>query len=265
MNRAEADLSRPEAPEAAVDFLCIAPHTDDAEIGLGGTLRLLADRGRRVWVCDLTRGELASNATPDERWGEAGAASRLLGLTGRIQLALPDGFIDPHDPVQVGALTGVIRRLRPRWVASTPEPRRHPDHVATPQLVARAVFLAHLSAYLTDPPVMRLWPQETTLPAAVATWHCEAVFETCPLGEPPSLIFDCSRTWQVKQEAIATFRSQFSREVGRRPTMINDAAWLENIERRGRYWGFKAGVAHGEALRSQATPVLADLPEAPWS
>ena len=53
------------------DLLVISPHTDDAEIGLGGTLRLLADRGRRVWVVDLTRGELGTNATPDERWAEA--------------------------------------------------------------------------------------------------------------------------------------------------------------------------------------------------
>ena len=53
------------------DLLCISPHTDDAEIGLGGTLRLLVERGRRVVVCDLTRGELGSNATAEERWAEA--------------------------------------------------------------------------------------------------------------------------------------------------------------------------------------------------
>ena len=43
-----------------VDLLCIAAHTDDAEIALGGTLRLLAAAGRSVWVCDLTQGELAT-------------------------------------------------------------------------------------------------------------------------------------------------------------------------------------------------------------
>ena len=52
----------PDAPDATdtapTDLLCISPHTDDAEVGLGGALRLFAERGRRVWICDLTRGEL---------------------------------------------------------------------------------------------------------------------------------------------------------------------------------------------------------------
>jgi len=254
--------------EPAVDFLCITPHTDDAEIGLGGTLRLLADRGRKVWVCDLTRGELASNATPDERWREATAASELLGLTGRIQLALPDGFVDPGAAQQVDAVTSVIRLLRPRWVATAPDARRHPDHLATLPLVTKAVFMAHLASYQPGQPEMRIWPGPEFLPVpveAAATWRCEALFETCPVGEQPSLIFDCSQTWQVKHDAIAAYPSQFSRDPGREATMINDATWLAKIDRRGRYWGFKAGVDFGEALRGQVVPRLTDLPEERWS
>jgi LmbE family N-acetylglucosaminyl deacetylase len=262
--------------QAAVDFLCITPHTDDAEIGLGGTLRLLANRGRSVWVCDLTRGELASNATPDERWAEAAVASQLLGLAGRIQLNLSDGFIAAGDPAQIGAVTSIIRLLRPRWVATAPDARRHPDHVATLPLVTKAVFMAQLANYQPERPEMRIWPGDGALPTepesdsqttsgAGAPWRCEALFETCPVGEQPSLIFDCSQTWPSKHDAIAAYPSQFNRTGERRSTMINDRAWLAKIDRRGQYWGFKAGVAHGEALRSQAVPRLGDLPEEPWS
>ncbi len=60
------------------DLLVISSHTDDAEIGLGGTIRLLADQGRGVWAVDLTGGELGTNATPDERWAEAEKASAVL-------------------------------------------------------------------------------------------------------------------------------------------------------------------------------------------
>ncbi len=250
---------------AQVDFLCITPHTDDAEIGLGATLRLLADQGRMVWVCDLTRGELASNATSDERWVEAAAASEKLGLGGRVQLALPDGFIAADDPTQVGSVTNVLRLLRPRWVVCAPDPRRHPDHVATPQLVAKAFFLAHLMSYRPALPEMRVWPESAALGSPARTWQGEALFEVCPVGEQPSLIFDVSGTWQAKQQAIAAYSSQFSREEGRQPTMINDTNWLQKIERTGKYWGFKAGVAHGEALRSKAVPILRDLPDGTWS
>jgi len=247
-----------------VDLLCVGAHTDDAEVGCGGTLRLLADRGRSVWVCDLTRGELASNASTDERWSEAARASEILGLAGRIQLTLPDGFLAEADPAQTRAVTAVLRWLRPRWVVCAPDPRRHPDHLVTPSLVARAVFLAGLAALTVDPPPLRSWPTAIDC-AGNTSWRCEALFEVCPVDQPPALIFDCSETWAAKLEALDCYRSQFARDPGRRPTRINDPEWLEEVERRGRTWGARAGVRYGEAFRSRSVPVLTDLPPERWS
>jgi hypothetical protein len=47
--------------------------------------------------------------------------------------------------------------------------------------------------------------------------------------------------------------------------MINDASFLEKIERRGRTWGRLAGVEFGEALATASFPVCDDLPEGRWS
>ena len=46
--------------------------------------------------------------------------------------------------------------------------------------------------------------------------------------------------------------------------MINDAAFLEKIERRARSWGRRAGVELAEAFAGEAVPVLDDLPREPW-
>ena len=105
------------------DLLVISPHTDDAEIGLGGTIASLSKKGRRIWVVDLTRGELGSNATSDERWAEAAEASRTLGLAGRLQLNLPDGFINATDRDHLMAVVWALRTFRPRWVVAAPDPR----------------------------------------------------------------------------------------------------------------------------------------------
>jgi bacillithiol biosynthesis deacetylase BshB1 len=247
------------------DLLVISPHTDDAEIGVGGTLRLLADRGRKAWVVDLTRGELGTNATGDERWQEAESASGVLGLTGRAQLELPDGFIDSRDREQVGQVVAVLRRLRPRWVVTAPDPVRHPDHLETPQLVRRAVFMARLAAWQPPAPGGRIWSQGDGLPAAQEKSTAEAVFSVCPDDGRPSVIFDISAAWTAKLAALECYASQFSRQPGRKQTMINDAAFLEKIERRALTWGRRAGVEHGEALCSQAVPVLDDLPDRRWS
>jgi len=249
--------------EARCDVLCVAPHTDDAEIALGGTLALLAARGRRVWVCDLTRGELASNADPDERWREAEAASEVLGLAGRVQLSLPDGFVTSTDRAQVEAVVWVLRTLRPRWVLAAPEPRRHPDHLAAPELLRRAVFLARLVTLEPAAPQARCWPQPP--PDADGPWICESMATTALPDQQPELMFDVTDSWSTKLVALACFASQFQRDSDRRDTHINSPEFLTSVEARGRAWGRRAGVEYAEALVSEQVPVLDDLPGERWS
>jgi len=40
-----------------LDVLVIAPHPDDAELGMGGTIALMRTRGLAVGILDLTDGE----------------------------------------------------------------------------------------------------------------------------------------------------------------------------------------------------------------
>lgn len=248
---------------AACDLLVVSPHPDDAEIGLGGAMAALAARGRRVWALELTAGELGTNAQPLERWGESTAAAAALGLTGRVQLGLPDGFIDGNDPGQTAALVSVIRRLRPRWLVTAPEPRRHPDHQATPVLVERAVFLARLAAW--QPPLSELRLHGApALPAAADRWEVGAVAHVTPEDGRPSLLLDISATWEAKLRALACYGSQLRRDEGRRATVINDPAFLERIDDRARRWGRQAGVARAEALSTAHVPVFDDLPDGPW-
>lgn len=247
------------------DLLCICPHTDDAEIALGGTLRTFADRGRTVWVADLTRGELGSNGTPDERWAEAAAASRLLGLAGRLQCELPDGFISPHDPDQVDAVAALIRALRPRWIAAAPMPNRHPDHRAIVELTTKAAFMARLAAYAPELPEHRLWTEGAAVPETAERWLTEAVFSVCQPGGTPDLFVDVTAAWPAKLAALRCYDSQFTASAERRTTLINSPAFLEQVERWAASWGFRAGVAQAEALCSVAAPVVDDLTRERWA
>jgi len=247
------------------DLLVISPHTDDAEIGCGGIIRLLAEQGRRVWALDLTGGELGTNATGAERWAEGARAAAVLGLAGRLQLELPDGFINRGDRDQVGQVVAVLRRLRPRWVVTAPDPVRHPDHVETPPLVRKAVFMARLQAWQPDLAGHRHWSGGAELPEAAERWAVEASFAVCPDAERPTVLFDVSAVWETKMQALACYDSQFGRSAGQVPTSINDPAFLARIERRARTWGRQAGVSLAEALCTDAAPVLTDLPDERWA
>jgi len=249
----------------ACDLLCISPHTDDAEIALGGTLALLASRGRRIWLLDLTRGELGSNGTPEQRWEEGCRAAAALGVAGRARTALPDGFIDPHAPDQVAAVAWWLRALRPLWVVTAPVPERHPDHVATPELVRRAVFLARLAAWRPARPASEVWPEDAAPAAAAERWIVSVVARAARPGEAPSLLFDVTAAWEAKQRALAAYASQFRREPGGRATAINDPRFLAMVEDWARAWGARAGCARAEALVTAAVPVLDDWPAGRWA
>ena len=96
-----------------VDLLVFGPHPDDIEIGLGGTVARHAARGDRVGLCDLTRGELGSNGTPDEREAEAEAARAVLGARWRINLRWPDGQTETWNDVPTGRYLTLSRGRRP--------------------------------------------------------------------------------------------------------------------------------------------------------
>ena len=74
----------------SLDLLVFGPHPDDLEIGLGGTIARHTAAGWRVGLCDLTRGDLGSNGTVEDRLREADAAREVLGADWRENLGWPD-------------------------------------------------------------------------------------------------------------------------------------------------------------------------------
>ncbi len=127
-----------------LDWLVVAPHPDDAEIGAGGTLLRAAAGGRRTGILELTRGEGGTLGDPDTREAECVAAAQLLGLHWRGQLGLPDGGL-MDTPEQARALAAALRLARPRVLVVPHYRDRHPDHFGAYHLSKRAVHLAQLA------------------------------------------------------------------------------------------------------------------------
>jgi bacillithiol biosynthesis deacetylase BshB1 len=141
----------------SIDLLVFGPHPDDIEIGLGGTVARHTAAGDQVGLCDLTRGELSSNGTPEQRQVEAAAAARVLGALWRENLGWPDGGIEATPPM-IRAAAGIIRRHRPRAIAIPHWEDRHPDHVAASHVLRTAAFRSGLRRYDAAEPWRPDWP-----------------------------------------------------------------------------------------------------------
>lgn len=228
-----------------VDVLVFGPHPDDVEIFCGGTVIRLVDLGHSVGVVDLTRGELATHGTVEQRAREAEAASRILGVKFRENLGLPDGGLDASSASQCSAIVRAIRRHRPELVLAPWIEGRHPDHAAAGELLTRAMFFAALRKFETTPPTERFAPRQL-------------LYYQLRHRMAPSFILDTSEAAERKRKAIACYGSQFAKAPGEVPTLIGSPQAVEAIDARDRYFGSMIGATHGEALRSPNALGLVD-------
>src|SRR5438270_3275429 len=78
-----------------LDLLAIAAHPDDVELTCGGTLLKMARRGYKTGILDLTAGEMGTRGTPETRAREAAKAAKLLKVSWRETLGVPDSDVQP--------------------------------------------------------------------------------------------------------------------------------------------------------------------------
>ena len=110
-----------------LDVLAIAAHPDDVELTCGGTLIKMAKRGYKTGVLDLTAGEMGTRGTAEERALEASEAARILKVSWRAALDIPDGRVENTWENRL-KVASVIRETRPRVVILPYWKGRHPDH-----------------------------------------------------------------------------------------------------------------------------------------
>ena len=78
-----------------LDVIVVAPHPDDAELGMGGAILKMIDDGLRVGVLDLTSGEPTPHGSLEIRKAETEKASAVLGLSWRRNLGMPNRSLEP--------------------------------------------------------------------------------------------------------------------------------------------------------------------------
>src|SRR5205814_5162378 len=127
-----------------LDILAVAAHRDDVEQTCGGTLLKMAQRGRRTGILDLTQGEMGTRGTAEDRAREAAEAARILCVSWRQALDIPDGRVENTWENRL-KVAHVIRERQPRVVILPYWKGRHPDHYTASVLGYEACFLAGLA------------------------------------------------------------------------------------------------------------------------
>lgn len=222
-----------------VDILVFAAHPDDAELSCSGTIALHVDKGKKVGVIDLTRGELGTRGNPEIRNKEALRSAEILNLTLRENLEMPDGFFNVSKE-NIISIARKIREYQPEIVLANAIHDRHPDHGRAAQLVEEAYFhsgLMKINIMGADDNALKAWR-----PKALYHYIQSNYIE-------PDFIVDISGFWETKKRSIMAFKSQFFDPESDEPeTFISSPGFLEFIESRCKMWGQLIGRQHGEGF-----------------
>lgn len=219
-----------------LDILVLAAHPDDAELGCGGTIAKHVAMGMKVGVVDLTQGELGTRGTVQTRQQEAADAARILGLSVRRNLSLPDGFFKNDREHQLRVVE-VIREFQPDILIANAVYDRHPDHGRGAELVFEASFLAGLAKVETE---LNGKKQSAWRPKALYHFIQSQILE-------PDFVVDISEYWDKKMDSVRAYKTQFYDPNSKEPdTYISNPAFLRMVESRAQEFGHAIGVRFGE-------------------
>jgi bacillithiol biosynthesis deacetylase BshB1 len=231
------------ANASIAEVLAIAAHRDDVEQTCGGTLLKLRAIGLRTAILDLTRGEAGTRGTAAEREAEAAKAAKILGVTWREALDIPDGRVENTWENRV-KIVEALRRVRPRVVILPYWTGRHPDHYTTATLGYEACFLSGLAKLETGTAPHRPF---------------KIVYASLYADVRPSFIVDITPHIEDRHRALMAYQSQYANQAAGSGLFVPEEEIRERTFAEARHYGLLAGVTYGEPFVQKEVGLVEDL------
>lgn len=231
-----------------VSILAIAAHRDDVEQTCGGTLLKMAEGGHATGIVDLTQGEMGTRGSAEQRAHEAEEAARILRVSWRRALDIPDGRVENTWENRL-KIARVIRETRPRVVILPYWQGRHPDHYTTSLLGYEACFLAGLAKLDID----GLAPHRPF----------KIIYATLYYDVRPTFVVDITDQFETRLQSILAYKSQFTDQEAGSGIFPARAEIRERVAAMARFYGMLAGVKYAEPFVHKEVGLVDDLTEIP--
>ena len=226
-----------------LDIMAVAAHRDDVEQTCGGTLLAMQARGWKTAILDLTQGESGTRGTAAERAAEATDAARILKVTHREALDLPDGNVQNtlENRLKIAA---VLRRLRPRVVILPYWQGRHPDHYTSATLGYEACFVSGLAKM----PI----PGDPHRPYKI-------LYASLYADVRPTFVVDITPFAEQRFQSLMAYRSQYANQADGGGLFVPEEDIRETTFATARHYGLLAGVRYAEPFVQKEVGLVDDL------
>jgi bacillithiol biosynthesis deacetylase BshB1 len=242
-------------PSPPLDILAIAAHRDDVEQTCGGSLLKMAQRGHRTGILDLTRGEMGTRGTAEDRAREAAEAARILKVSWRDALDIPDGRVENTWENRL-KVAQVIRQQRPRVVILPYWLGRHPDHYTASVLGYEACFLAGLAKLDTNQTLSQSDPDATKLPPHRPF---KIIYATLYYDVRPTFVVDITEQFETRFQSLMAYKTQFSDQEAGKDLFPAQAEIRSRTEAMARFYGILGGVTYAEPFLQKEVGLVDDL------
>ena len=186
--------------------ICVQPHPDDNEVGMGGVIAKLIQDGCEVHYITVTDGSLGlvnDKMTHEEliqiRKSEIEESGKLLGVENYHYLNYQDGTLSDIYKI-AGDIGEIIRQIKPEFIFC-PDPwlnyEAHQDHVIT----GKAVAQSFISTWLQEFPLGTKTKPHTV--KGIGFYHTSK----------PNTIIDITNTFDLQMKAIGKHKSQFDKKT----------------------------------------------------
>jgi N-acetylglucosamine malate deacetylase 1 len=256
-----------EAPQVShgLDVLAVAAHRDDVEQTCGGTLLKMAQMGHQTGILDLTRGEMGTRGSAQDREREAAESARILQVSWRGALDIPDGRVENTWESRL-KVARVLRELRPRVVILPYWQGRHPDHYTASTLGYEACFQAGLAKLDVPPAAISIQhsafsPTASGSSAAHLAPHrpFKILYATLYFDVRPTFVVDISEQFDARFESLMAYKTQFSDQEAGKGVFPAQAEIRARVEAMARFYGMLGGVDFAEPFLQKEVGLVEDL------
>ncbi|MGB9203971.1 MAG: bacillithiol biosynthesis deacetylase BshB1 [Terriglobales bacterium] len=246
-----------------LDILALAAHRDDVEQTCGGTLLKMAERGYRTGILDLTQGEMGTRGSAEDRASEAAEAARILKVSWRQALDLPDGRVENTWENRLKVVR-VLREQRPRALILPYWEGRHPDHYTASVLGYEASFLAGLAKLVvgSQTPVRSSQFSLLSEPSgdsAAPHRPFKIIYASLYRDVRPSFVVDITDQFETRFAALMAYKSQFSDQEAGSGIFPAQKEIRARIESMARFYGMMGGVAYAEPFVQKEVGLVDDV------
>jgi bacillithiol biosynthesis deacetylase BshB1 len=238
-----------------IDILALAAHRDDVEQTCGGTLLKMSERGFRTGILDLTQGELGTRGSSEDRAREASDAARILKVSWREALDIPDGRVENTWENRMKVVR-VLREQRPRVLILPYWEGRHPDHYTASILGYEAAFLSGLTKLAVSHRPSAIGENTDSL---APHRPFKIIYASLYRDVRPTFVVDITDQFEARLASLMAYKSQFTDQQAGSGIFPAHAEIRARVESMARFYGMLGGVTYAEPFVQKEVGLVDDV------